>query len=143
MHIESLYRYPGKGLPPEPLDDAHLTPGRCLPWDRAFALSQGDSTFNPENPVWAKKTNFMCLARNARIAGPRRWLRRRWPRPSSSPRRKAERLEADPLTPAGQDALTAFLTERRGSARSAMARTAKPRALGNFPDHSSATTRHR
>ena len=43
MHIESLYRYPVKGLTPEPLNGARLTPGRCLPWDRAFALAQGDA----------------------------------------------------------------------------------------------------
>jgi uncharacterized protein YcbX len=37
MHVESLYRYPVKGLTPERLEGATLMPGRCIPWDRAFA----------------------------------------------------------------------------------------------------------
>ena len=134
MHIESLYRYPVKGLTPERLDDAHLTPGRCLPWDRAFALSQGDSTLDPENPAWVKKTNFMCLARNAQIAG----LKSRFDDAArhlivTTP--EGERLEADPLTPAGQDALTAFLTECLGSEARYGADGKAPR-FHNFPDHS-------
>jgi uncharacterized protein len=68
MKIESLYRYPVKGLTPEVLTQATLTPGRCLPWDRAFALAQGDAAFDPQDPVWLAKTNFMCLLRNAKIA---------------------------------------------------------------------------
>ena len=72
MHIESLYRYPVKGLTPEPLNGARLTPGRCLPWDRAFALAQGDAALDPENPAWVKKSHFMCLARNAKVAGLKR-----------------------------------------------------------------------
>src|SRR5271168_1796742 len=68
MKIESLYRYPVKGLTPEPLAEAALTPGRCLPWDRAFALAQGDSAFDPQNPGWVWKAEFMCLLRNAGIA---------------------------------------------------------------------------
>ena len=68
MKIESLYRYPVKGLTPEALTHAALTPGSCIPWDRAFALAQGDATLDPANPAWVSKTNFMCLLRNARIA---------------------------------------------------------------------------
>ena len=42
--------------------------GGALPWDRAFALAQGDSDFDPAQPVWHPKTDYMCLMRNARIA---------------------------------------------------------------------------
>jgi hypothetical protein len=113
MHIESLYRYPVKGLTPEPLNFAHLTPGRCLPWDRAFALAQGDAALDPENPAWVKKTHFMCLARNAKIAG----LKSRFDEAAkrltvTTP--EGQRFEADPLTPAGRGALTAFLTDYLG-----------------------------
>jgi hypothetical protein len=68
MKIESLYRYPVKGLTPELLEAALVSPGRCLPWDRAFALSQGDSAFDSLRPGWVQKSNFMCLLKNARAA---------------------------------------------------------------------------
>jgi uncharacterized protein YcbX len=68
MRIEYLYRYPVKGLTAEPLDAAEVGQGDCIPWDRAFALAQGDSGFDPAQPAWLQKQNFMCLMKNARIA---------------------------------------------------------------------------
>lgn len=68
MRIEYLYRYPVKGLTAEALEAAEVAPGGCIPWDRAFALAQGDSGFDPGEPVWRQKSNFMCLMKNARIA---------------------------------------------------------------------------
>jgi uncharacterized protein YcbX len=68
MQIEHLYRYPVKGLTAEALDGAEVLPGGALPWDRAFALAQGDADFDPAAPKWLPKTNYMCLMRNARIA---------------------------------------------------------------------------
>ncbi|HTB43677.1 MAG TPA: MOSC N-terminal beta barrel domain-containing protein [Acetobacteraceae bacterium] len=68
MRIEYLYRYPVKGLTAEALDSAEVEDGGCIPWDRAFALAQGDSGFDPAEPAWRQKANFMCLMKNARIA---------------------------------------------------------------------------
>jgi hypothetical protein len=68
MRIEYLYRYPVKGLTAEALETADVEPGGCIPWDRAFALAQGDAPFDPAAPVWLQKTHFMCLMRNARAA---------------------------------------------------------------------------
>lgn len=68
MRIEHLYRYPVKGLTAEALESAEVSPGGALPWDRAFALAQGDAPFDPTVPVWLKKTNFMCLMADASIA---------------------------------------------------------------------------
>src|SRR4051812_7533615 len=68
MRIEYLYRYPVKGLTAEALDSAEVEPGGCIPWDRAFALAQGDADFDPAQPQWLQKANFMCLMKNARIA---------------------------------------------------------------------------
>ena len=68
MRIEYLYRYPVKGLTAEALDLAEVEQGGCIPWDRAFALAQGDSGFDPDQPAWLQKQNFMCLMKNARIA---------------------------------------------------------------------------
>ncbi|HSZ94099.1 MAG TPA: MOSC domain-containing protein [Acetobacteraceae bacterium] len=68
MRIEYLYRYPVKGLTAEALDAAEVEEGGCIPWDRAFALAQGDAGFDPERPQWLQKANFMCQMKNARIA---------------------------------------------------------------------------
>ncbi len=68
MRIEYLYRYPVKGLTAEALETAEVEAGGCIPWDRAFALAQGDSGFDPAAPQWLQKQDFMCLMKNARIA---------------------------------------------------------------------------
>jgi uncharacterized protein YcbX len=68
MRIEYLYRYPVKGLTAEALEVAEVEQGGCIPWDRAFALAQGDAAFDPAQPQWLQKQNFMCLMKNARIA---------------------------------------------------------------------------
>src|SRR5580704_2912738 len=60
MRIEYLYRYPVKGLTAEALDAAEVEEGGCIPWDRAFALAQGDAGFDPAAPQWRQKANFMC-----------------------------------------------------------------------------------
>jgi hypothetical protein len=69
MRIEYLYRYPVKGLTAEALEVAEVEAGGCIPWDRAFALAQGDALFDPDQPLWLQKANFMCQMKNARIAG--------------------------------------------------------------------------
>jgi uncharacterized protein YcbX len=68
MRIEHLYRFPVKGLTAEALEQAEVVEGGAIPWDRAFALAQGDAGFNPAAPEWLPKYNFMCLMKNERIA---------------------------------------------------------------------------
>jgi hypothetical protein len=68
MRIEYLYRFPVKGLTAEALEMAEVETGGAIPWDRAFALAQGDAAFDPAQPEWRQKANFMCLMKNARIA---------------------------------------------------------------------------
>ncbi|MGE0222812.1 MAG: MOSC domain-containing protein [Acetobacteraceae bacterium] len=68
MRIEYLYRFPVKGLTAEALEMAEVESGGAIPWDRAFALAQGDSGFNPAAPVWMQKANFMCQMKNAKAA---------------------------------------------------------------------------
>ena len=68
MRIETIYRYPVKGLTAEALEDVTLAPGETLPHDRRFALAQGDSDFDPAAPAWMPKRNFACLMVNARLA---------------------------------------------------------------------------
>ena len=68
MRIEHLYRFPVKGLTAEALEQAEVVEGGAIPWDRAFALAQGDAGFDPAAPEWLPKHNFMCLMKNERIA---------------------------------------------------------------------------
>jgi uncharacterized protein len=68
MRIEYLYRFPVKGLSAEALEAAEVEAGGAIPWDRAFALAQGDAGLDPAQPRWLPKDNFMCQKRNAKIA---------------------------------------------------------------------------
>lgn len=66
--VAELYRYPVKGLSGERLNSVPLRPGATFPMDRAFALENGPSGFDPSAPAWQPKIKFLCLMRNARIA---------------------------------------------------------------------------
>ena len=66
--VATLRRFPVKGLSPEPLDSASIEPGRQLAGDRVYAIENGPSGFDPENPAKLPKTRFLCLMRNARLA---------------------------------------------------------------------------
>jgi len=66
--ISTIYRYPVKGLSPEPLGRVALTPGRCLPQDRRFAIALPSTRFDPERPEWLSKTHFVMLMRDEQLA---------------------------------------------------------------------------
>ncbi len=66
--VAALFRYPVKGLSPEALDRVRLSPGRCLPEDRRFALALPSTRFDPENPQWLPKTRFAMLMRDEKLA---------------------------------------------------------------------------
>src|ERR1700731_4911546 len=67
--ITSLYRYPVKGLSPEPLPAVALEPGQTLPADRRYAIENGPSGFDPSQPSWLHKSFYLMLMRNERLAG--------------------------------------------------------------------------
>ena len=48
--IDSIYRYPVKGLTPEPLPRAALQPGQTLLADRRYAIENGPCGFDPAEP---------------------------------------------------------------------------------------------
>jgi uncharacterized protein YcbX len=133
MRIEYLYRYPVKGLTAEALESAVVEAGGCIPWDRAFALAQGDSGFNAAAPTWLQKSNFMCHARNAKIAALASVFE---PRDGTLTIRAPDGtfVAANALSAAGRARVTAFLTEYLGDeARSTSA--ASP-AFHYVPGHS-------
>lgn len=112
MRIERIYRYPVKGLSAEALEEVAVETGECLPWDRAFALAQGDAPFDPEDPHWLQKSHFMCLMKNARIA---RLHSAFDPRSGMLVIRGPEgEIAENALTPEGRAAIGAWLTRAMG-----------------------------
>jgi uncharacterized protein len=67
--IAGIYRYPVKGLSPEPLGRADLRPGETLKADRRYAIENGPSGFDPTAPKWLPKPNFLMLMRDEWLAG--------------------------------------------------------------------------
>ena len=68
MQIASLYRYPVKGLSPEPLQSVELKSGETLPFDRAYAIENGPGRFDANAPRHLPKINFLMLMRDERLA---------------------------------------------------------------------------
>jgi uncharacterized protein YcbX len=66
--IVSLYRYPVKGLSGEKLKSVALEKDATFPADRAFAIENGPSGFDPAAPSWQPKIKFLCLMKNAKLA---------------------------------------------------------------------------
>jgi MOSC domain-containing protein len=66
--IDAIYRYPVKGLSPQPLPRTRLTIGQTLPADRLYAIENGPSGFDPAAPAYFPKQCFLMLMRNERLA---------------------------------------------------------------------------
>lgn len=67
MTVAQICRYPVKGLSPDPLTGVVVTPDARLPYDRRFAIAHGTTRFDGP-PRWLPRSNFLVLARNARLA---------------------------------------------------------------------------
>ncbi|HET8997274.1 MAG TPA: MOSC N-terminal beta barrel domain-containing protein [Acetobacteraceae bacterium] len=136
MRIEYLYRYPVKGLTAEALEAAEVEANGCIPWDRAFALAQGDSGFDPAAPTWLMKDNFMCLKKNAKAAALFSFFE---PRTGMLAIRAPDgsAVVENALTESGRERIGAFLTAYLGEeARGA------PR-FQHVPGHSFCDQRHK
>ena len=66
--VVRLFRYPVKGLSPEPMRRLDLLQDRGIANDRRFALALGTTVFDPARPQPLSKTNFLMLARNEALA---------------------------------------------------------------------------
>ena len=108
--IEAIYRYPVKGLSPEPLPRTELERGRTVPFDRAYAIENGPSGFDPANPAYMPKSRFLMLMRNERLAT----LRTKFDDHNHTLSIHWERREAargDLRTPEGRAAIERFMAE--------------------------------
>src|SRR5262250_2149939 len=66
--IQAIYRYPVKGLSPEPLARTTLAVQDTLPADRLYAIENGPSGFDPASPRHQPKQRYLMLMRNERLA---------------------------------------------------------------------------
>lgn len=66
--IRHLYRYPVKGLSAQELDHVLLEAGETLPFDRAWAIENGPSRFDPDAPAHLAKIAFLMLMRDEKLA---------------------------------------------------------------------------
>ena len=65
--IHSIYRYPVKGLSPEPLVRTRLAVGATVPGDRRYAIENGPSGFDPAAPSYRHKSHYLMLMKNERL----------------------------------------------------------------------------
>ena len=66
--VRGIYRYPIKGLSPQPVRGIELEAGKPFPFDRVFALARPGVAVNPEQPEWAKKGLFLMLMLDETLA---------------------------------------------------------------------------
>jgi hypothetical protein len=108
--IQGIYRYPVKGLSPEPLTRTKLSPGKTVPYDRAYAIENGPIGFNPAEPKYFPKIRFLMLMKNARLAE----LRTAFDDAShvlTIRHEKREAAKGDLRTPEGRGAIEQFFAE--------------------------------
>ncbi|HEX2841515.1 MOSC domain-containing protein [Hyphomicrobium sp.] len=66
--ITAIYRYPVKGLSPDPMQSVAVAAGGTLPFDRAWAIENGPSRFDPADPRPVPDISFLILMRDERLA---------------------------------------------------------------------------
>src|SRR5947199_4623642 len=66
--VQSIYRYPVKGLSAQALGHAELAVGETLAADRLYAVENGPSGFDPAAPRYQPKQRYLMLMRNERLA---------------------------------------------------------------------------
>lgn len=109
-HLAGIFRYPVKGLSPERMDDARLERGETLPFDRAYAIENGPSRFDPFAPAHVSKVSFLTLMRNPRLAE----LSTTFDGPSATlsiARESAILASGDLSTPTGRAVIAQFFAE--------------------------------
>lgn len=66
--VSAIYRYPVKGLGPQPVETVTLEAGKPFPFDRVFALARPGVLIDQVDPKWAKKGLFVMLMLDEALA---------------------------------------------------------------------------
>ncbi|WP_026381319.1 MOSC domain-containing protein [Afifella pfennigii] len=107
--ISAIYRYPIKGFSPEELAETALAAGGTIPFDRAYAVENGPSGFDPQLPSHLPKAHFLMLMRNERLAEFSTRFDPQTRRLAIWPKAGGEGIEADLGTCEGKAALQSWL----------------------------------
>jgi uncharacterized protein YcbX len=126
--LAAIWRHPVKSLGWEGLAQVALSPGACLPGDRAWAVAHGTSEFDPAAPGWVPCRNFIRVTHAPKLAqvGARLDMEGRLhlTHPDAPP------LTADPETEAGATAIAAWAAPLAEGARPGPYRLARaPQAM--------------
>jgi uncharacterized protein YcbX len=108
--IQAIYRYPVKGLSPEPLPQTWLAVGETVPGDRLYAVENGPSGFDPTQPRHQPKMHYLMLMRNERLAT----LKTSFDAPTGTlviAREGREAVRGDLGSPHGRAAVEGFFTD--------------------------------
>lgn len=68
IDVNSIFRYPIKGLSAELLAQVTLTAGQSIPHDRQFAIAHATTNIDLKKPEWLPKTRFFMLMRDEKLA---------------------------------------------------------------------------
>jgi len=132
--IATLCRHPVKGFTPERLEHVRLAPDEPFPFDRIFAVENGDSGFDPDHPVHISKTRFAVLARIAEVASARTAFDDASGRLSASAPSQPD-FSGSMLTSEGRAAFAAWLAHLLGTEAEGPLRVIPAPANHRFLDH--------
>lgn len=136
MKVTALYRHPVKSLGEEPVAAVTLTKHRHMPGDRVWAVAHGGSKWDPGNPTWVSRGNFVAQAHVPELTRIGITLDDATGRLTLT-HPKAEPVALDPQEPAGAALLTAWLEGIAGDRRPGpyrLARLPDEAALTDVPD---------
>jgi uncharacterized protein YcbX len=66
--LKKITRFPIKGLSGENINKILLEENQVLPGDREFAFARSHVLFDEKNPVYLRKTNFLALVQDEKLA---------------------------------------------------------------------------
>ena len=66
--LKKIFRYPIKGLSGESLNETLLEKDQVLSGDREYAFARSHVSFDERNPVYLRKTNFLALVKEEKLA---------------------------------------------------------------------------
>jgi uncharacterized protein YcbX len=66
--LKKITRFPIKGLSGENINKILLEENQVLPGDREFAFAKSHVLFDEKNPVYLRKTNFLALVQDDKLA---------------------------------------------------------------------------
>lgn len=66
--ITAICRYPVKGLSADRIERTAVETGKCIAFDRAYAIENGGRSFDPFNPKHLSKSKFLMLMSHEKLA---------------------------------------------------------------------------